>query len=160
MQLSNVLSEGRIIVDRDGARVKTKATALHLLAELLAPAVGVDVQAVEQLLAEREQLQSTAIGDGVAIPHTAIDHTDARAAALLLCPKGLDFDAIDGAPAHIIFGVIGPRQATGEHLRILARVSRLLRDPATRSRLLESGSAHDAFKLIEDEDREFQGSAQ
>jgi PTS system nitrogen regulatory IIA component len=152
-RLTEILTEQRILVDSDGGFVHEKTDALRLLASLLAPAVGSDKQAIEQLLAERERLQSTGIGDGVAIPHTSVESAPGQAAALLLCPKGVEFEAIDGAQVHIIFGVIGPKRATGEHLRILARISRLLRDSDTRGRLLASADSGEAFALIEQQDQ-------
>ena len=78
------------------------------------------------MLADREELQSTGIGDGVvAIPHGSLEVLDQQTAALVLCPQGVDFDSIDGRPARIVVGVVGPKKATGEHLRLLARISRL-----------------------------------
>jgi nitrogen PTS system EIIA component len=151
-RLTDILTEHRILVDSDGGFVHDKTDALRLLASLLAPAVGSDKLTIEQLLAERERLQSTGIGDGVAIPHTSVDTAPNQAAALLLCPRGVAFDAIDGESVNIIFGVIGPKRATGEHLRILARISRLLRDSDTRSQLLSSNDAAQAYQLIENQD--------
>jgi PTS system nitrogen regulatory IIA component len=149
MRLSDILSVGRILVDVDGSFVKTKADVLHRLAEMLSPAVGTGVEAVEHLLLEREKLQSTGIGDRVAIPHCALETAEGQAAALVLCPRGVEFEAIDGDPVDIVFGVVGPKRATGEHLRTLARISRLLRDEQTRMRLLASPNAHSAYQLIE-----------
>jgi len=152
-RLTEILTEQRILVDSDGGFVREKSDALRLLASLLAPAVGSDKQTIELLLTERERLQSTGIGDGVAIPHTSVETAPGQAAALLLCPKGVGFEAIDGEKVHIIFGVIGPKRATGEHLRILARISRLLRDSETRGRLLASSDAAEAYRLIESQDQ-------
>jgi nitrogen PTS system EIIA component len=149
MRLSDILSVNRILVDMDGSVVKTKADTLRRLAEMLAPAVGTDAETVEHLLLERERLQSTGIGDRVAIPHCALDTAESQAAALVLCPRGVEFDAIDGEPVDIVFGVVGPKRATGEHLRTLARISRLLRDENTRVRLLASPNAQAAYQLIE-----------
>jgi nitrogen PTS system EIIA component len=149
MRLSEILTAERILIDPDGSQVKGKPDVLRLLAEMLSPAVGASREDVESLLAERERLQSTGIGDGVAIPHSSLDSAERQAAALLLIPVGVDFEAIDGARVRIIFGVVGPKRATGEHLRTLARISRLLRDEQTRIRLLESGSAAEAYELIE-----------
>jgi PTS system nitrogen regulatory IIA component len=132
MRLSDIISKDRILVDREGA-LPSKAQALHALASLLGAAVSAPVEEVLALLLEREQLQSTGIGDGVAIPHSALEHAEAQAGALLLFPKGIDFDAIDGQPVHIVFGVVGPKRATGEHLRTLARISRLLRTTRPRN---------------------------
>jgi PTS system nitrogen regulatory IIA component len=149
MRLADILNADRILVDIDGSVIKTKTDAIHRLSELLSPAVHVDVETVEHLLLEREKLQSTGIGDGVAIPHCALDTADSQALALILCPRGVEFEAIDGEPVEIVFGVVGPKRATGEHLRTLARISRLLRDEQTRIRLLASASAKAAFELIE-----------
>lgn len=151
MRLSDIITQDRILVDREGA-LPSKSQALHALARLLGGAVSAPEEEVLALLLEREQLQSTGIGDGVAIPHSALEHADAQAGALLLFPKGIDFDAIDGQPVHIVFGVVGPKRATGEHLRTLARISRLLRDEATRKQLANAESAAFAFALIESHD--------
>jgi PTS system nitrogen regulatory IIA component len=151
MRLSDIITKDRILVDRDGA-LSSKAAALHALARLLGSAVSASEEEVLALLLEREQLQSTGIGDGVAIPHSALEHAEAQAGAVLLFPKGLDFDAIDGQPVHIVFGVVGPKRATGEHLRTLARISRLLRDEATRKQLANAESAQFAYELIESHD--------
>ncbi|HLV20155.1 MAG TPA: PTS sugar transporter subunit IIA [Polyangiaceae bacterium] len=148
MRLTDILPADRILVDADGAVVQDKQAALRLLAHLLAPAVGAERAVVEEVLAERERLQSTGIGDGVAIPHASMEAAPRQAAALLLCPGGVPFDALDGEAVTIIFGVVGPRGATGEHLRTLARISRLLRDARTRARLVHADSAQKAHQLI------------
>ena len=152
MRLSEILTADRILVDSDGGFVRRKEDAIRLLSRLLAPAVELDQQKVEELLVEREKLQSTGIGDGVAIPHASADEAPRQAAALLLCPQGVAFDAIDGDDVKIVFGVLGPRRATGDHLRTLARISRLLRDGAMRQRLTDSASAEAAFALIVEQD--------
>ncbi|MFS8068372.1 MAG: PTS sugar transporter subunit IIA, partial [Byssovorax sp.] len=69
-----------------------------------------------------------------------------------------EFDAIDRAPVSILFAVIGPKRATGEHLKTLARVSRLLRDDSFRARLLAAGSGREAFAMIADEEGRVAGS--
>lgn len=153
MRLSEMLAAQRIFVDTDGA-VSGKDDALKKLAAFIAPVVGSDENALEQALCERERLQSTAIGDGVAIPHTFVESAGGQAAALLLCPRGIPFDAIDGADVNIVFGVVGPKRDTGAHLRALARISRLLRDADVRRRLVESGDPDAAFKLIEQHEAE------
>lgn len=148
MRLCDILTIDRIIVDADGAQVPNKDAALQKLAEMLSPAVGVPEHEVLDLLLERERLQSTGIGDGVAIPHTALDHAEQQAAALVLCPRGVDFEAIDGKRVNIVFGVVGPKRATGEHLRTLAKISRLLRDDGTRARLVSAASREEVYGLI------------
>ncbi|MGC4069301.1 MAG: PTS sugar transporter subunit IIA [Polyangiaceae bacterium] len=152
MRLSDILSEQRVLVDVDGTAVVSKDQALKQLGSLLSAAIGITDAEVYRLLLEREKLQSTGIGDSVAIPHASTDDAPGQAAALVVCPGGIEFEAIDGAPVRIIFGVIGPRRATGEHLRTLARISRLLRDPATRSKLIASPSAALAHQLVVTQD--------
>ena len=152
MKLSDLLSTDRILVDLDGGFVQEKVDALRILSHKLGPAVGAEQAVIERLLTDREQLQSTGIGDGVAVPHTSIETASGQAVALLLCPRGVPFDAIDGEDANIIFGVVGPRRATGEHLRILARISRLLRDAKTRTELVNAPTPEDAYGLIEKHD--------
>jgi len=152
MRLSDILPLQRVVVDSNGSIVPNKEAALRMLAELIAPALSTDVDGVFRLLIDREKLQSTGIGDGVAIPHASADTAVGQAGALLLCPRGVPFEAIDGCPAKIVFGVVGPRKATGEHLRTLARISRLLRDSTTRSRLISAPSAEVALAIVSDQD--------
>ncbi len=153
MRLVEILAADRILVDPGGVIVQSKQDAMRLLSRMLAPTLAADEELVEQVLDERERLQSTGIGDGVAIPHAALETAPAQAAALLLCPRGVEFDSIDGSPVNIIFGVVGPKRATGEHLRILARISRMLRDPSTREALVRSEDAEEAYRFIEQKDQ-------
>lgn len=136
------------VANKASGLVRNKAEALTRLAALLAPIAGLSESDVEHVLAEREKLQSTGVGGGVAIPHASVDGLEQQFGALLLCPAPVPFDAIDGAPVSILFAVIGPKRAAGEHLKTLARVSRLLRDDGFRARLLTAPSGKDAFDMI------------
>ena len=150
MRVLDILSADRVsVANAAEGLVHSKLEALVRLAALLARGQTVVPPAeIERVLEERERLQSTGVGGGVAIPHGAIDRVDRIIGAVLLCPSGVEFDAIDGAPVMILVAVIGPKRATGEHLKTLARVSRLLRDDAFRTRLLSSPTGKDAFNLI------------
>lgn len=149
MQVVDILQPERVAVARDEQRVASKREALHRLAALLATAdTRLATDDVERLLVQREAQQSTGVGGGVAIPHAAVEQLDRILGAVLLCPEPLGFDAIDGLPVSIFFAVIGPRKAVGEHLKTLARVSRLLRDDAFRARLVAAESGTAAFELI------------
>lgn len=154
MGVSEILIPERVSVAGavEGA-VRTKAEAIRRLSVLLvqrqAALTGPDVELV---LMERERIQSTGVGGGVAIPHGSIDRLERTIGAVLLCPQAIDFDAIDSEPVSILFAVIGPRRATGEHLKTLARVSKLLRDDGFRARLLGTRTGRDAFALIAAED--------
>jgi PTS system nitrogen regulatory IIA component len=150
MAVSDILSPEHVSVagEAEGV-VNTKGDAIKRLAALLARRqTVVGAAEIEQVLAERERLQSTGVGGGVAIPHGSVDRLDRTIGAVLICPSPIDFDAIDGEPVGILFAVVGPKRATGEHLKTLARVSRLLRDDAFRSKLVAARTGADAFALI------------
>lgn len=133
--------------------VRSKPEALRRLAELLARGTSkVQVEEIERVLTEREQLQSTGVGGSVAIPHGTIDRIEKMVGAVLLCREGIDFDAIDNLPVKILFAVIGPKGATGEHLKTLARVSRLLRNEEFREKLLAAPDGETAFQLLVEEE--------
>ncbi len=143
MRLTDLLTPERVaIAHNDSARPLDKAAVLGQLALMLTQGTRIDRDEVERVLTEREQLQSTGIGEGVAIPHGALPRLEMQYASLLIVPEGVDFVAIDGLAVTILFAVVGPKRATGEHLKTLARVSRLLRNKAFRDRLV---SAHDAW---------------
>jgi nitrogen PTS system EIIA component len=85
---------------------------------------------------------------GVAIPHGAIGSLPTQIAALLIVPEGVDFHAIDHTKVRIFFCVIGPKNASGEHLRTLARIARLLRSDSVRTRLVGTDSDENAYKIV------------
>jgi PTS system nitrogen regulatory IIA component len=152
MQLTDLLTADRVAVERAGASDFNKANALSALSRLLSTGTRLPTEDIERVLAEREQLQSTGIGEGVAIPHGAIAQLDTQCAALLIVPNGVDFQAIDGDRVTILFAVIGPKRATGEHLKTLARVSRLLRNKSFRDRLIAAPTPGAAYDLIATEE--------
>ncbi len=154
MGVVEILSPERVSVANEAEGVvRSKSDALKRIATLLAMGnASAPTDEVERVLTERERLQSTGVGGGVAIPHGSIERLDRQIGAVLLCPEGVEFDAIDKAPVSILFAVIGPKRATGEHLKTLARVSRLLRDQGFRSRLLTAPTGQAAFELLTAED--------
>jgi PTS system nitrogen regulatory IIA component len=155
MHLTDLLAPDRVAVRRSQSVASDfgKKEALTLLASLLGSGnIRVKPDEIERVLLEREQLQSTGIGDGVAIPHGALPELDAQVAALLIAPDGLEFEAIDGQKVTILFAVMGPKRATGEHLKTLARVSRLLRNKAFREELVRAPSPEAAYNLIAKEE--------
>lgn len=149
MRLTELLSPQRIGIERD--EHLTKDVVLSKLAALLSTS-GVSAGEVEHVLREREELQSTGIGDGVAIPHGALPVLSEQVAALLIAPEGVAFEAIDERPVTLVFAVVGPRRATGEHLKTLARVSRVLRKESFRRELLEGTDPESIHALFEREE--------
>jgi PTS system nitrogen regulatory IIA component len=162
MRLTELLTKERVAVrhNENGGtgHPLDKPAVLALLANMLSAGAHVDSSVVEKVLAEREQLHSTGIGEGVAIPHGALPQLETQYAGLLIVPEGLDFAAIDGLKVNILFAVIGPKRATGEHLKTLARVSRLLRNKAFRDRLVTASGPEEVYALIAAEEGERGGA--
>ena len=157
MHLTELLTSERVAIHPSSSEGHpfSKNDALALLADLLSKGhARIQRADIERVLGEREQLQSTGIGDGVAIPHGALSELDAQVASLLIVPDGLDFAAIDGQKVTILFAVVGPKRATGEHLKALARVSRLLRNKGFRDQLVSSPDAEAVYSLIAKEEAE------
>src|SRR3954452_25532072 len=108
---------------------KTKAGILAELSSHLAKVVpGVEAETLRRVLEEREQLASTAIGDGIAIPHGKLDSVGHLVGTLGRSVEGIEFESIDGKPTHLVFMLVAPSSSTGVHLKALARLSRLFRD--------------------------------
>jgi PTS system nitrogen regulatory IIA component len=116
---------------------------------------GIDPEALRRVLEERELLASTAIGDGIAIPHGKLESVDQLVGALGRSVPGLEFDSIDGKPTHLVFMLVAPSSSTGIHLKALARLSRLYRDADFRRRLIESADSSAMYRVIAEEDAKY-----
>jgi nitrogen PTS system EIIA component len=153
MRVLEILRAERVsVANATEGVVRTKPEAIKRLATLLATGTDVPLAEIERVLVEREKVQSTGVGGGVAIPHGGIAALEVHIGAVLLCPAPIDFDAIDSAPVSILFAVIGPKREAGEHLKLLARVSRLLRQEDTRKGLLAAQTGAIAFERISAEE--------
>ena len=106
---------------------------------------------IETLMA-REALGSTAIGQGIAIPHGKCENVDKLVAALGISKRGVDFDSLDGEPVYIFFLLIAPVDSAGPHLKALARISRLLKDKYFRENLKAAKDERALLALIRQED--------
>ncbi len=152
MRLSELLSPDRILILSNDESSLGKQHLLRHLAILLSPESHVEAGLIEATFVEREGVQSTGIGGGVAIPHGAMAQLATQCAALIVSKVGVNFDAIDGAPVHLIFGVIGPKHAAGVHLKTLARISRVLRNRDFCIGLSQHTDAGDIYRSLVSED--------
>ena len=153
MRVIDFLKEDAIIAD---LQATTKAGALAELADRMARLEpNVDGEQLRRVLEERELLASTAIGDGIAIPHGKLDSIGQLAGALARSVPGIEFESIDGKPTHLVFMLVAPVSSTGVHLKALARLSRLFRDADFRRRLLAAPSREDMYRVIADEDAKY-----
>ena len=105
-----------------------------------------------EVLLEREALQSTGIGEGVAIPHGKMAGFDRLVASFARSATGVDFDSIDGQSTHHLFLLVVPEHSGGQYLKALARISRFFRDPAFRQQLTEAETSQDVLDAIAEED--------
>jgi PTS system nitrogen regulatory IIA component len=147
------------ILVRDASLLELEATDKEQVLAEMAQALGaaepsVDADRLLSVLREREELQSTGIGDGVAIPHGKLSGLDRLLACFARSP-GVDFAAIDGEPTRLFFLLVVPEQSGGQHLKALARISRFLRDEGFRDKLIAAASLDEVFAAIEQEDAKF-----
>jgi PTS system nitrogen regulatory IIA component len=132
---------------------KDKPSVMAELCHALAARVpNVSPERLTEVLLDRERLSSTGIGDGVAIPHGKLTGLPGLIAAFGVSPEGIDFDAIDGKPTHLFFALLAPENSAGIHLKALARISRLFKNPAFRKAIVEAGDSLKIYALIAAED--------
>jgi PTS system nitrogen regulatory IIA component len=149
MRLNDLLAKDRIDTSLSAAN---KPAALEALAALLARgADGLSAEAIAKVLRDREALASTGVGDEVAIPHGKVAGLKQVVAALALAPNGVEFDSIDQKPVRIFVAILAPERAASDHLRALARCSKLLRDNRVRERLFNAKSADEVLDIVRDE---------
>ncbi|MDQ3606150.1 MAG: PTS sugar transporter subunit IIA [Gemmatimonadota bacterium] len=146
MLLSELLTPDRIKIPLASA---TKDELLDELVNVVAGSSTVnDLSAVLRAVREREEVLSTGIGNGVAIPHGK----SAGVADLLLAagvtPEPVDFEALDGRPVSLFFLLVGPESAAGQHVKAQSRISRLLRRDSFRQRLIEASSPDEFYAII------------
>lgn len=133
-----------------------KSAVLQEMAEGLAANYrNLDPQKVLDVLLERERISTTAIGEGVAIPHGKLPGVERVVGVFARSPQGVDFSSLDGAPTHLFFVLIAPEAGAADHLKALARISRLLKDETFRRRLLTGQTREELYRIIAEEDDKF-----
>lgn len=139
----------------EAMKARNKRDALEELAAVFAKGqIKVDSDAVMHVLLERERLGSTGIGEGIAIPHGKIAGIDEMVISFGRSHEGIAFEAMDGKPVHLFFLLVAPENSTGQHLKILAKISRMLKDSAFRKNLLEAKNQEDLFRIIAEKEDE------
>lgn len=153
MRIMDILAKDGVILDLAS---DAKEAVLAEMAQAVAKAEpALDAEQLLQVLVAREGLQSTGIGEGVAIPHGKIAGLDHLIASFARSVKGVDFDSIDAQPTHLFFLLVVPEHSSGLHLQALARISRFFRDLDFRDDLLSAKALDDILRIIADEDAKF-----
>ncbi len=138
-----------------GLSAAEPAAALRAFAARIAKAgvvpAGMNGEELFRRLWEREQLSSTGIGDGIAIPHCKMPGLRQAVLAVGIAPQGVDFGAADGKPVKLFFCVVSPEAAPSEHLRVLAAISRWIKADRHAERILELGDAAAVHRFLQEE---------
>lgn len=152
MKIVEFLRADAVIANLAG---QTGPAVLGELCRPLATAQRVDAQRLLETLLDREKLGSTGIGEGVAIPHGKVPGLPGLMASFGRSTQGIDFRAIDGRPTHLFFTLFAPENSAGAHLKALARISRIFKNPAFREAILKAPGAGEIYRLIEAEDAKY-----
>jgi len=146
MKVSDILGRDMIVPE---LLSQTKEGILRELVHALAKgAQRINEGRMIEILLERESLGSTGIGEGVAIPHGKSKEVKEIIAAFGRSLSGMDFQSLDGKPTHLFFLLIAPENSAGTHLKALAQVSRLMKEPAFRKRLLEARTPDELYAVF------------
>ena len=145
MQISDLLTPETIIPD---LKATSKKQALQEIASYAAEQLGIEDRFILDVLLERERLGSTGFGGGVAIPHGRLIQLDKLYLLFARLDKPIPFDAADGRPVDLMFLLLTPENAGGDHLTALAKISRLLRDERTCASLRGSENAETIYSAI------------
>lgn len=153
MKLIDILDESAIVADLTAS---TKTEALEALVEVMTKSnPALRKEDLLQVLLEREELGSTGIGDGIAIPHGKSQELTEIVSGFGLSKQGIEFDSLDGKPAHLFFLLVAPENSVGTHLKMLARISRMLKNVEFRQKLLEAKSQQEIYQIIAEEDAKY-----
>jgi nitrogen PTS system EIIA component len=153
LKLTDFLDATRIIPD---LKEKEKRAVLkEMSVRLAALDASLDAGKLFDTLLEREKISSTAIGEGVAIPHGKLNGSRKLTGIFARSLQGANFESLDGGPTHLFFVLLAPEDSAADHLKALARISRLLKDSSFRVRLMQGKTAEEIFRVIKEEDDKF-----
>ena len=145
MPLNDLVAPQAII---PALKVNNKKQALHELATRAAELTGRSEREIFDVLMQREKLGSTGVGSGIAIPHGKLAKLERLFGLFARLDRAIDFEALDGQPVDLIFVLLAPEGAGADHLKALARVARLLRDPDVARKLRDSRDAEALYAVL------------
>lgn len=153
MKIDDILKKDSIIANLVGTK---KEEVLHEMTDFLQSQNLIqDKETLFKTLTEREKLGSTGIGENVAIPHGKTDEISQIITVFARSLGGVDFEALDQKPVHFICMVIAPSNSTGQHLKALARISRIFKNQNLRDNILKLQDASQIYSLLLEEDSKF-----
>ncbi len=145
MTLDDIIAVNSVL---PALKAQNKKQLLQELSQALAKSVAIDHRIIFETLLTREKLGSTGLGAGIAIPHGKLATINRVFGLFARLAQPVDFDAVDGQPVDLVFVLLAPDQAGADHLKALARISRLLRDPATVAKLRGTETAEGLYAIL------------
>ena len=145
MQLSDIINSGSVLPN---LKASSKRQLLQELANEGARITGIDAQTVFETLLRREKLGSTGLGHGIAIPHGKFAGLDKVHGVFARLASPVKFESVDDNPVDLVFLLLAPESAGADHLKALARISRLLRDPAVVEKLRGTEDAAGLYAIL------------
>ena len=152
MKILDVLRKETILTD---LKAKDKKGVIEELVASVSQITGINSSELVRVLLERERLGSTGIGGGIGIPHGKLANLESLIMGFGLSRKGVDFESIDGRPTHLFFLLITPENSTGLHLKLLARISRILKNDSFKKKLMKAAGSNEVFSIIGEVDEDF-----
>ena len=152
MKLLDFINQKTILTELKSTE---KIDVLEELALPVSEITRINHKELVQVLMERENLGSTGIGNGIGIPHGKLKNLKTLVLGIGLSRKGVQFDAMDGKPAYLFFLLLTPDHSTDLHLKLLARISKILKNGPFKKKILRAATPEDVIQLIADIDEEF-----
>ncbi|THB80173.1 MAG: PTS sugar transporter subunit IIA [Desulfobacteraceae bacterium] len=152
MKITEILKLDSIISD---LKSTDKKGVIEELAQSVAQTSKASSDEITKVLLEREQLGSTGIGGGIAIPHGKLNAINSITLGFGLSRSGVEYDSLDNKPVHIFFLLLTPENSTGGHLKVLAQISKLLKMDQFKLDLKQAESVQQIFEIIQEVDEDF-----
>ncbi|WP_300462874.1 PTS sugar transporter subunit IIA [Desulfobacula sp.] len=152
MRISELINKNSII---GNLNARDKKGAIDELALSVSQTINTSAKDIANVLMEREQLGSTGIGGGIAIPHGKLDAVDSIVVGFGRSQEGVEYESLDNKPVHIFFLLLTSEKSTGGHLKVLAQISKLLKMDHFKEGLLTADSVDDIYDIIMAQDEDF-----
>ncbi len=153
MKITDILKPEKIIIDFKGIE------KIEILNEMIDLFIGdsrvLDIDTVRTVVLEREEIMSTGVGNGFAIPHGKTNMVTEMVAGFGLVKNPIEFDALDGKPVNLIFLLIGQADSVGQHLKMLSRISRIMNQENVREKLANAETSEEILQIFDEEDSKY-----
>jgi len=149
MRISELMSQECVVT---GIKANSKRQVLQELAKKASEVTGLNERTIFDIILERESLGTTGVGNGVAIPHGRVDKIKKVHGIFAKLDNAIDFESVDSKPVDLVFMLLAPEAAGADHLKALAKVSRTVKDEATRNSIRASNDIEAIYALLNKED--------